>query len=67
VRPDRVGAGLGATQGRGRAGQVDPLRRRLGRLVTFRSVAMAKGVVIGGGLVTLASTLGYGGMGLLSL
>jgi hypothetical protein len=31
------------------------------------SVAMAKGVVIGGGLVTLASTLGYGGMGLLSL
>jgi hypothetical protein len=29
--------------------------------------AIAKGVVIGGGLVTLASTLCYGGMGLLSL
>ncbi len=30
-------------------------------------MAIAKGVVIGGGLVTLASTLCYGGMGLLSL
>jgi hypothetical protein len=31
------------------------------------STAIAKGVVIGGSLVTLASTLCYGGMGLLSL
>ena len=31
------------------------------------STAIAKGVVIAGGLVTLASTLCYGGMGLLSL
>jgi hypothetical protein len=31
------------------------------------STAIAKGVVIGGGLMTLANTLCYGGMGLLSL